>query len=299
MKRQVAILGPTPEFLRWSVRKACSLRCDTDLSSVDQTEKRLRAIRVASLAIEQGRVFRGIAVDRLPTEPSEEDDAPAIQGFSLQEIFDLWGGRDAVMNECSQCEANLLQAPEHFGRMAGCHGWLRRESATQEFWEQFEDVANANWTQYRGQRFLETSPRWYGLWVPSTLEQPEIHWLEHCFSEVWRQMAPPATDTYAELLGFHRVLAGCLQHGLLLDVEAMPRGHSDGLFWTLEPFCDRCRATRSNHSRNVCPVCGKPGGGHPVIKRKVRGLRPFVDLAIVLGKQQVPEFIEGLRRQNR
>ena len=311
MKRQVAILGPTPEFLRWSVRQTCLMRADTEVSSVDQTEKRLHAIRVAGQAIGQGRVFHGIAVDRIPGvdvavngEPLSARNVPldAPKGFRLQEVFALWDraegdGQQAVEAACRSCVANLVGNRLQNGNLAGCHGWLLREPNLAAFWRAFESVAAQRWMYYRGSKFLPTDPHWYGLWVSPTIGKLELEWLHASLTHAIKLVAISDCESNGGLRDFHRVVAGCLEHGLALDVEAMPRGNSDGLFWTLAPFCDRCRSTRPLGKKFACSVCGKPGGGHPAIKRKVRGLRPFVDLAIVLGKEGVEPFMGSLLRQ--
>ena len=65
MKRSVAIVGPTPAFLEWSIAQECRLR-DLDVEQpVDlpsQTFRQLRSVRELGVGRVEGRVFEGTCV---------------------------------------------------------------------------------------------------------------------------------------------------------------------------------------------------------------------------------------------
>ncbi len=265
MKRQVAITGPTPEFLRWSIRQLCPLRADTDLASVDQTEKRLRAIRAAGTARQAESVYEGIACRRIDGQ---------WKGFRIEEVFGLWDGEAVVQEMCGSCPANVGPADVP---LAGCHGWLRPID-DQPWSRHIEDTLHESLRLNIEQHFLPTRPVWYGLWARGELNSRQLSILHQVFSCLDKS----DVGRYEEVTALCRAIDVCLAHGQLLDVELIPAGHSDGLTWTIQPHCDRCKAAFGTE-QSGCRVCGKAGRGHPEIKRKVLGLRPWVDLSQVIG----------------
>lgn len=275
MKRQVAILGPTPEFVRWSIRRACPLREDTDIASVDQTEKRLRAIRAAGLAIGQRRVIDGWAI--MPTDD-------ATKGFRLEEVLEMWGGEVPVKTMCGDCPANANRIPEIHGLLAGCHGWL---PASERLIEQVEGYWSPKHQQLAASLgMMATSPRWYGIWSTGRLDGDRLELV----ASLLRQC-----DCGRELTDILAAFESCIEHQMVMDVDLLPQGHSDGLYWTLSSHCDQCKSTRQNDTGG-CPVCGKHGAGHPPIKRRVLGLRPYVDLASLVGKDYAEEIVSRIEK---
>jgi len=89
-------------------------------------------------------------------------------------------------------------------------------------------------------------------------------------------------------LRFVAAIESCLQHSLTLVTDLMPRGHSDGSMWTLQPMCAMCSVTRDS-STEACFSCGTTN--QPVRERKLKvlGLRPYLNLEKVVGE-------EGLRK---
>lgn len=274
MKRQVAITGPTPEFLRWSIRHRCRLRNGTELDSVDQTEKRLRAIRTAGSAIKSGEVFQGIAVRKIQGQ---------WKGFRLEEIFRLFHGREPVEQCCGDCPANVLKAESD---LAGCTGWLPRSVDGVDLGHRVGDVVSADEAASLAAHFLPTEPIWYGFWSEKNLDS---HRLEIVLGILRR--ATTARPVPVVFTQFMEVLSQCAEAGLALDCELVPPGSSDGLRWTVFPHCDRCKAV-SVPGQKFCGVCQKSGWGHPEIHRKVLGLRPWVDLNTVLGPGNATEFLK-------
>ena len=286
MKRQVAIVGPTPEFLRWSIRQSCPMRADIALDSVDQTEKRLGAIRTAGQAIQRNQVFEGIAVRDVDRKP---------KGFRIAEVFDLYGGFQVVRNCCGDCPANVVDPSSSkgdqtdgdlpHGDLANCHGWVKRTSDCSDPGELIEQSLTSSQRKAASQWFVHTNPLWYGFWVEGVLQGSRLEFLANLFQGLDRDVMCEDTRRFV------RVLGSCAKKKQTLNLELVPPGNSDGLRWTIMPHCDRCKAVFDSTIR-VCPVCNKSGKGHPLIRRKVRGMRPWVDLATVLGAENVNAFLE-------
>lgn len=275
MKRQAAITGPTPEFIRWSLRRACPLRQDTDLTSVDQTEKRLRGVRTAGAVLQAGTVIDGMAV--------RHNTDGLWQGFRLSDVFDLWGGEQQVVRLCGRCPANAVHNPELNGEIAGCCGWLGSEVPTQ----QWHAAVDQCWFAGCPEDWLETNPHWYALWSNGPLFGLGLDFALQLFE---RLRAHNFSDqTSAEK--FCAVLHAARAHHLRVDVELVPAGSSDGIEWTINRHCDRCRAPM-DAGRRTCQVCGKPGRGHPQIKKRVLGHRPWVPLETITNRQKFQMIVK-------
>ncbi len=291
MKRQVAITGPTPEFLRWSIRKPCVLRADLQPGSVDATEKRLRAIRLAGLAIARDQVFDGIAAKLIDGQP---------KAFRVNEIFQVFGGIDQVSHACHGCPVNVLNDSNRHGGLAGCHGWLPRRVSVPPVGQDSEidvlDIAaainqtfneSADLQQVASELFPSTSELWYGLWARRQLSGAALEFVTARFVD----LKTKASNTPEAVADFSRVLEACVSQELILDVELVPPGFSDGLKWTIGAHCDHCRFLFEPEQQG-CRCCQKSGKGHPEIHRKVRGLRPWVDLSLVIGADKVQGFLQ-------
>jgi len=267
------------------------MRRDLPAGSIDAVEKRLRAIRVAGQAIGRGHVFGDIAAAMIDGVP---------KGFRLPEVFQVDGGMDLVSNECTGCPANALHEPKHHGHLAGCHGWLTRsflshektDAKTVDLCVTLQKLVDDGRLARPDQpAFESTSPCWYGLWAKRSLGGKDVRWIESAFAEIAREIDIPEqrNSGHSELEDFRRVLETCLSQNLTLDVELVPAGFSDGLRWTVYQHCDYCRAPFQKHQKG-CRCCQRSGQGHPEIHRKVRGLRPWVDLHLVLGPQKAQDF---------
>ena len=249
------------------------MRQGTDLGSVDQTEKRLRAIRAAGCAIKSGQVFDQIAVKKIQDR---------WKGFRLTEVFQLFGGGDAVEQICAACPANVIRR-EH--EIAGCFGWLPRTVEGFDCAKALEAVCSPKLKSAVSSQLLDTEPLWYGLWADGSLSGQRLGLVLKVFQQVLEKAKPPNS-----LHEFVNVLIACQQHGLALDCEWVPPGHSDGLRWTVVSHCERCKAA-ANPNQQRCAVCKKSGKGHPEVRRKVLGLRPWINLDTVLGPEKASEFL--------
>lgn len=280
MKRQVAIVGATPEFVRWSIRYDCSLRADTNIASVDETEKRLRAIREAGAALNAGYVHSGIAVRR--------DDQGQWMGFRIDDVFGPWGGCHRVQSMCGTCIANPLRSKDDDlaksrSQVAGCFGWLSTGDEQVEWFRAIEQY----WPGHPGTFTVQTDPHWYSIWADHTLAGNRLVFVTGLFQSVAEHGPDAIRQTARE---FHRVLENCQSSQMTMDVELVPAGYSDGISWTIGRHCDQCKAPFDDSAKS-CRVCKKQGGGHPEIKKRVLGLRPWVPLNRVVGEGNVEEFL--------
>lgn len=274
MKRQVAITGPTPEFLRWSIRRDCQIRHGTDLGSVDQTEKRLRAIRAAGCALKSGQVYDQIAVKKIQDR---------WKGFRLTEVFQLFGGRHSVEKLCKDCPANAVRQ-EH--DIAGCFGWLPRSVDGHDCAEVLENSCPPELRAAVSSQLLMTTPLWYGLWAQGTLSGHHLGLVLNLFEQALE--TEKTTRPFNEFVG---VLRSCSNNSLTIDCQLVPPGHSDGLRWTVVSHCEQCKAASSPRQKQ-CAVCLKSGKGHPEVHRKVLGLRPWINLDTVLGPEKATDFLK-------
>ena len=120
MKRSVAILGQTPQFVRWAIRKACPLR-ELSENLADDSFRQLRGLRAFSVGRAEGRVVDGVCIH--PAASAKKVDE--ARGFFAAEVLDAHGGEHQVDQCCHGCEANAL-ADAVPGVWAGCYGWLLR-----------------------------------------------------------------------------------------------------------------------------------------------------------------------------
>jgi hypothetical protein len=258
MKRYAAVVGRTPEFVRWSIRKKCRLRENMDFVSPEKTERLLRSPHEASVAKSEGRVCNGVALKSFVDGAGEK----TIAGFFLEEVFAPFGGEFFVDRTCFICDANL-DAPS---RSTGCFGWLLNTEEISGLFEQWNDVE---------EMFVRTTPAWYGFWMNPTLEKEGLKTLLNSFEGY--QFAHQNTSVIDSVARFVAAIERCVEHDLRLDVELFPSGDSDGLTWKIDSHCPLCKAPQPE-SAQYCRVCHRSGGCKPPVNRKVIGRRPYTEL---------------------
>ncbi|MDG1873231.1 MAG: hypothetical protein P8J27_04930 [Mariniblastus sp.] len=308
MKRSVAILGHTPQFVRWAIRKACPLR-ELSEKLADDSFRQLRGLRALSVGRVEGRVIKGVCIH--PSASLESIDE--ARGFFASEVLEAHGDEHYVDGCCRRCPANAM---EHFapGVWAGCYGWL---PANNEFRfdgmteadgnsEGVED-ANANnssfvrmvdWAIDRlglapeaDQLFQVTAPRWYGIWQNSSLSPAQVSLLRKVFDRIVGQFPSPSDD----LVHFQIALKLCDENQLALDCELIPPGFSDGRTWTIQHCCPDCSLASTEAGEQTCSACGRLGSPLEVRRNKVLGLRPYVFLKGVIGERGTAELIANLK----
>ncbi len=294
MKRTAAILGPTPPFLRWAIALPCPLRdLETKASLPDATFRQLRSLRALSVGELEGRVKEGFCLHH------DTINGDSRLGFPVDEVLQAYGGEAPVRSACDACPANVpLDGAAKVG-LAGCFGWLAfpddQSDGTGEFMrlmrcqsdaamevplvEAFQRATDSMPFEL-SPNFAATTPRWFGVWGNGKLDGRDLKLLESCCAKVH--------SNQTGWLRFVAAIRACAEGSLTLVTDLVPRGCSDGTWWTLEPACAKCSVTR-DRSVAVCPCCGTTAKPLHERKLKVLGLRPYLDLRHVVGD-------EGLQR---
>jgi hypothetical protein len=322
LKRSVAIIGPTPGFLRWAIWQPCPLRERDDLPLPDTTFRQLRGVREISVGRIENRIFENICVHPLANSREPE----LALGFPIFEVAGLFGGPEQIKDACWNCPANAVSAHQP-GLLAGCFGWLpvdfnfdfekltrgefdvgETEAAGAALTSELVDlveraVAKLQLEELIQQTFLATRPVWYGLWSHASLSQEQLPVIEQLFmyvlanEEAERRANSAHSTQLTDLIRFVDAVSSCREHSLPLHVDFVPAGVSDGINWTILPHCGYCGFSIDNNLPRECPACGQPGNRQQETKHKVLGLRPYLHLHSILGSQQTAEFL--LRYESR
>ena len=282
MKRFAAIVGPTPEFIRWTIEKNCPLRENDDAQSPGKCQTRLRPIREIARATADNRLFEGICVwDR-------DESAGPLRGFIADEVFEFYGGRKAVEDCCSACNANCAGAEAY--SLAGCYGWLERPQDLAELKARGNEL-----TSEQASHFPPAQQWWYRLWMNRSLRGQTAKTALELLSGVFENSK--ADDDWRR---FAIALERSGNDEFSVWTELVPAGVSDGETWSVGSCCPKCAAPMPLDSRR-CDVCPHRGGPHPQRNKKVLGARPYVPLELILGAQRTSEFQTRFNRraQNR
>ena len=286
MKRNAAMIGPTPPFLRWAVRHPCPLR-EIELENLpSSTFRQLRSLSEWSTASREGRVVDGVAF-----HPDTSRDTTLL-GFPVDEITDAFGGKAFVQSSCDGCIAN---SQSDSGGFAGCFG-LVQIADLPEILRKTEQAAirgdlHSQFQQAFHRRAAEddrlsAAELWYGLWIERVVP-PAV-------AEVLRLFVEEFRDGAQEWESFYVSLERCIQHNLDLHVELFPSGVSDGQSWRLDPHCATCKSPWDEDgdrtAKKVCPVCGEQWVQQAEKKRKVLGIRPYMQLQHIFGEEKCEEL---------
>ena len=322
MKRSVAVLGHTPQFVRWAIAHRCPLRTMSDENLPDVSFRQLRSLREYSVGRSEGRVVEGVCLHRSATS-SEPDQA---RGFFGTEILDAYGDESFVESCCGACPANAIEVPDSknvdrtgdrhsedrkSGLWAGCYGWLPATSGFQ--FDVTEEAFESRRLPDQGERdelvvmldkavdelgisqsadaiFKRSSPRWYGIWCTNKFEAEKLKFLHELFTHVAQQFETCPAD----LDHFVAALRRCVEHELVLHAELVPPGFSDGRTWQLSAYCPDCKCEMGGKGQQKCPACGRYGHPHEIRKSKVLGLRPYVLLNGVIGQSKTIELLKTI-----
>lgn len=280
MKRSVAIIGPTPQFVRWAILKDCPLRQIDPGNLPDSTFRQLRGLRELSLGFRDRRVIRGIC---LHPDAHAHGSANAL-GFPVGEVLDVHGDEKQVATCCQRCPANISGIDQD-NLWAGCYGWLPVEPSNAgkqgtinlipSLAELVHSADNRDNSGNRGnpdsegmskspkllidrmdqviadlgceqadELFLPTRPHWYGIWQTTQLSMAQTEFLAEAFSRLAaRPETPPsaASTTPISLTRMARALRTCVQNRLTMFVELVPRGESKNGVWTQVAHCPTCK----------------------------------------------------------
>ena len=318
MKRSVAILGSTPSFVRWAINRPCAFREIYPQRLPETTFRQLRAIREVSVAESENRIHESICVHPY----ANANDADSALGFPIDEVVDLLGGSQLIADTCKTCPANAV-AIQQPGLWAGCYGWftsalnfdfrsvtLGLNHETQQ--NSLNNASNqgvsdsqkndliqlinraaqrANLKSAIARTFSETTPIWFALWQSTVLNSDQLAILDLLIQDVIKHLKQLETNlSFQDLVRFADAISICRQHSFPLHAELVPAGHSDGLHWTIGRHCGRCKNSLMP-TRKQCPACGERGNQRNEIKLKVLGIRPYLNLSQVYGREATQQFL--------
>ena len=300
MKRSVAILGHTPQFVRWAIAHSCPLRQFTD-NLADNSFRQLRGLRALSVGRVEGRI-----VDQVCIHPDADPEIIAeARGFMASEVLDAFGEEGFVEAQCGSCPANAV-SDSVAGVWTGCYGLLPNDTSFEfELIREANDsrdgaptkpefnlallinraIAEGGLERRFEELFEHTNPRWYGIWQAKKFNRSQLEIL----IEVFDRVAELQSGRSRDLRQFYDALTRCQSHELELHVELVPSGFSDGQTWTISSCCPQCKCALTNERQ--CPACGRKGNPHECVKSKVVGLRPYVFLSRVLGVAKTEELV--------
>lgn len=274
--------GPTPEFLRWSIRRDCALREGFVEFAPAQVERWLRSLRTLGEAARQRRELDGVCF------PTTLDQPPGPAGptlaFRASDALDPWQLAALSDSPCRECPAHVV--PTH-SEAAGCFGLVDWTSVAGELHNAVDAVrtdpgAPLEWDA----AFVPTTPAWYGLWCQSPLSAAQLTGLAGLLERLLAR-----GTIWAGVFGaLSRAIAEACQRGWLIDVEFCPAGRVTGRQWEVTSHCARCKAAADARQR-LCPVCGWEGLALPARRRLARGNRPWRPLAEFLSPDRAADLV--------
>jgi len=273
---EIGAAGPTPEFVRWSIDFTCPIRAPIDSQSPHRVERYLWSLAAIGRPRACGDVIDGYAIE------ADLSTGNPMRGCRIHDVASFYGGLDHCDQNCGSCAANIVETSDsevttEFPPLAGCFGWLVRDERMSEA---LDALIAADEDRFNSLScFGKTQPAWYGLWLPDKLEGESLEFVAAMFDQLLKCEAIPS-----DWCRFQRALAQCRNHHRSLSVELVPVGRVENGDWWTGPYCSHCQAPQGGESHR-CVHCGRTGGCHPPIRRKVMGRRPFVELESLMGEE--------------
>ena len=277
MKRAAAIIGPTPSFVRWAIRFDCTFRSsDCDNLPYD-TFRQLRSIRELGVGYQRNQVIDGICI-----HAELNTDSKTARGFPVDEVHDLFGSHEAIDRTCGSCPANVWIAASN-AAWAGCYGMFFSIVNDIDWINKFEQVSPGHHRD-----FAKSTRMWFRIWQTECWDRKNLLPLQNLLAEIRQRESGWKDD---ELNRFDNAIQCCIENQLELQTELVPRGHSDGVTWVIEPCCSNCHC-EMKLTANECDECGQAKRPLPAQKKKVLGLRPYMQLSNLIGDEQTTRLIK-------
>ena len=272
MRRQVAIQGPTPGFVRWAIWHPCPLRPLEESRFIDRSFRWLRGLREYSIARSQQRCGQDLCFDH----QADREQVAETWGFSIAEVTAPWGGLPNVEQACRSCRANVAAAGES-EPLAGCFGFLpeapfdldaliagqvasEMEESSFGLVQAVNAIAQSeSFRDHVRQAFGDFVQPWYGFWKPHRLDPQQCQVLEGVLGELTR-FGGSLPDVWLNAVDRLRRAAQVCQGTPTLCVERIPSGFASGETWQLAPACGNCGCDRDqNMPHGPCPACQTAG----------------------------------------
>lgn len=309
MKRSVAIFGETPAFLRWAIELPCPFRSDTSRNVTATTFTDVRSLRVISVAEIERRIVDGVCL-----HPGvDTNDVASAKGFSVDEVLAAYACESGIQAACSNCQANISVSKEELANgtsrsKAGCFGWVpfstREDSSNvsgsdgfMSLMEHYDSTADLmdddllskfqtafDVSEAESDMFAQTDPAWYGVWSQKSFRKNELRLLDRILKGVQSSSLP--------WLRLSRAVEECYRNDLVLHVDIIPPGHSDGATWVTDEQCSTCGSVSDSVP---CTVCGSTLAPLQSRNSKVLGLRPYLNLVSIYGHDETERLIRKFR----
>lgn len=289
MKRTAAVLGPTPPFIRWAIKKQCELR-ELDVENLaDQTFRQLRNVRALSNGYRENRVFEDICV-----HPAPIGETATVRAFPTSEVFDFIGDAASLASCCGECSANCLATMKT--DWAGCFGLLPVNLNYTFGHTSQAQVLPVDDLITLVDETMGNEHDFYRLWTQKWISEDKAAELARIFKSISLQR-----NGNLPLTHFTDACRRCDVDQMQLYAELVPSGFSDGIHWKLNRACEVCRfeSQTPRDKGTPCPVCKARHADDFGRKAKVLGLRPYLRLERVLGPTQTQEFIQRYQLHRR
>lgn len=296
-KRIQFSMSDTRQIVRWSLERPCRFRSGLDWFLPDETCKQLGDLRTISNAASENRIVDGICVTSWTLQKDNSGKSHNIphSGFRIEERIGKFGNLNVLKEVCGSCEANVnCQVTMN---VAGCFGymdvWPDSEELNEQLWH---IIREKNLEERLRQAFQVTSPLWYGFWIKSPLRRMESELLQLLLADACDFDDPRDKD----IVHFLNALKAAIHWELPLHVALAPLGHADLGWYTVFPYCPKCKANakvgrwKENYSDEEyeCTVCGHvfcPNDHHSSKEDNFDG--DMVSLKDQLGQQSYWEFV--------
>lgn len=232
-------MSDTRQIVSWSLERPCAFRSGDGWFLPDRTYTQLVDLRIVASSEVNRRIVDGICVTSCTTERDNSGKIHEIpcSGFRIEDRLGPFGGLDAALTTCRDCEANVKT--ELGIDVAGCFGhldvWPDSEELDRQLWGIIEQRNLEN--SLRG-AFPVTTPLWYGFWINSPLRRVQCEFLHELLDAACDHDDPQDEDV-RHFLG---TLEAAIRWELPIHVSLAPLGHVDLGWHTVFPHCPRCKA---------------------------------------------------------
>jgi hypothetical protein len=253
---RIGNVADTLQTVVWALERPCSLRNGENWTDPEVTQNQLWRARSYAIGYQERRVFGDICITTTRFGNGIDLELP-VGGFAINNALAPSGGVSGIRAACDACEANVIHDDKR--GLVGCHGSVYVAPGSPELEAGIvEAIERTGAGAEMAKAFVETSPRWYGLWINSPISPQSARLLHQVL--VAGGIASVARDGEAFVLGLH----AAAEHRLPMHVNFHPPGHLDLGIYTVFPHCPRCKAEaelprwRGTYPREKrqCRVCG-------------------------------------------
>ena len=232
-------MADTLQAVLWSLERKCIFRSGDGWFLPMSAYRQLADLRTVADAEANHRIVDGICVTGTTGGKDNSGQCHNLpySGFRVADRIGEYGGLAGALSTCRECEANV--AGSHEMKVAGCFGCLSIWPDSSELDERLWQIIRERSLEDRlYSAFLVTTPLWYGFWINSPLQRPQVEVLH----EVLTGLCGDSRRIDEDLVPFVKALKVALAWELPLHVSIGPPGHTDFGYYTVFPHCPRCKA---------------------------------------------------------